>query len=109
MLNNILANYYFTNDYKIRWQALEDNINSLLSINQNEVYIKNNVWLENINVPMLRKVHVTSLGNKTYSFYNGFDITDDKYTFIFTKNVNDNCITKVDTLPELVKIIIDNI
>lgn len=109
MLNNITANYYFTNSYKIRWQALEDNINSLLSINPDEVYIRNNVWLENVNIPMLRKIHVTSLGNKAYSFYVGFDITDDKYTFKFCRNENDKFITKLDTLPELVKLIMDNI
>ena len=109
MLNNILANYYFTNSYKIRWQALEDNINSLLSIKQNEVFIRNNVKLENINIPMIRKINVTTLGNKQYSFYVGFDITDGKYTFKFAKNINDDHITKLDTLPELIKVITDNI
>ena len=41
--------------------------------------------------------------------YIGFDITQDKYSFVFCISPKDINKTKLDTVPELIKIISDNI
>lgn len=107
--NNIIAKYYIDNNFNIRWDKLEENINSLLDIKTNNTFIKNNVTLENVNVPMIRKINIEDFRKRHHSFYIGFDITQDKYSFVFCISPKDINKTKLDTVPELIKIISDNI